>query len=133
MTPQQLIKKIRRLPVHAPHTEALERALRKKPAERPLRQGTFWYASQMEHWLGWLSEYGGPGAYGRQRFDRDAAFAYRHCGCPPMALWLAKRQASMMAGAKRAVMLADGTLSAKCAIIRRSIRWDDIETRLRSR
>jgi hypothetical protein len=133
MTPQQLIKKIRALPVYAPHTEALERASRKKRLEGPQQKRTVWYTSQKEHWLGWLREYNSPGYYGRRRFDRDAGYAYRHCGCPPMALWLGEAAGvdeRLVAGAKRAVMQSEGTLSAKCGIIRSFIRWEDIESRL---
>ncbi len=84
MTPKQLIEKIEKLPVRAPHTGALEKLLLAKPQ---------WYANQKEHWIGWLREYGSPGAYGRLRFDRDAEFDYNHCGCPPMVLWLGRRRA----------------------------------------
>jgi hypothetical protein len=49
-----------------------------------------WYTSppQKEHWLGWLREYDGPGAYSRQNADRSAELVYNHIVCPPMVLWL---------------------------------------------
>jgi hypothetical protein len=47
-----------------------------------------WYRSQKEHWLGWLSEYDGPGYYGRKNPDRSAEFVYNHINCAPMVLWL---------------------------------------------
>lgn len=121
MTPQQLIRKIRVLQERAPHTEALERRLRRGPV---------WYSSQKEHWLGWLSHYGGPGAYGRKIFDHDAAFAYNHCGCPPMVLWLGEASGvgeSLVAKAARLANQNPGTFSAKCAAIRRVIPWTEIE------
>jgi hypothetical protein len=124
MTPQQLIRKIRALPERAPHTEALERLLLKKPS---------WYASQKEHWLGWLSEYGGPGAYGRKGRDYDAAFAYNHCGCPPMALWLGEASGidkRLVAKAARLAKQSPGTFAARCAAIRRLIPWCEIERML---
>lgn len=121
MTPQQLIKKIKALSVQAPYTEALEKSLIKKPT---------WYANQKAHWLGWLGEYDSPGAYGRTRFDRDAEFAYNHCGCPPMALWLGEASGvdeRLVARAANLVRQSSGTFSAKCAAIRRLIAWDMIE------
>ncbi|MFT3730799.1 MAG: hypothetical protein QM780_05130 [Hyphomicrobium sp.] len=124
MTPQQLIRKIKALPERAPHTEALERWLRRGPV---------WYSSQKEHWLGWLSHYGGPGAYGRKVFDHDAAFAYNHCGCPPMALWLGEASGvdqEIVRRAGRAAVKMNGTFSAKCGIIRHHVPWHEIEARL---
>lgn len=124
MTPQQLIRKIRALPERAPHTEALEKLLLKKPT---------WYASQKEHWLGWLSEYGTSGAYGRIGFRNDARFAYNHCGCPPMALWLGEASGVDERLVARAAKLAKqnpGSFSAKCAAIRNVIPWCEIERML---
>lgn len=38
-----------------------------------------WYETQQQHWLGWLSEYGGAGAYGRKRRGiAPARFVYTH-------------------------------------------------------
>lgn len=124
MTPQQLIKKIKALPAHAPYTETLEKLLLKKPT---------WYANQKEHWLGWLREYSGPGAYGRKGHNYDAAFAYNHCGCPPMALWLGEASGvdeRLVARAARFAKQNPGTFSAKCATIRRVISWVEIERML---
>lgn len=124
MTPQQLIRRIKALPERAPHTEALEKLLLTRPR---------WYASQKEHWLGWLREYDSPGYYGRMVFDRDAAYAYNHCGCPPMALWLGEAagvDAQIVKRARTAAAKADGTFASKCAIIRRHIPWAEIEMRL---
>ncbi|CEJ86867.1 conserved hypothetical protein [Hyphomicrobium sp. GJ21] len=121
MTPQQLIKKIRALPERAPHTEALEKLLLKKPT---------WYVSQKEHWLGWLSEYGTSGAYGRIGRDYDAAFAYNHCGCPPMVLWLGEASrvdGYLVARAARLARQNTSTFSAKCAGIRKVISWETVE------
>jgi hypothetical protein len=124
MTPQQLTRKIRELPERAPHTEALERLLLKRPT---------WYASQKEHWLGWLSEYGTSGAYGRTEFHHDAAFAYNHCGCPPMVLWLGEASGidnQLVAKAARLAKRSSGTFAARCAAIRRLIPWCEIERML---
>lgn len=121
MTPYQLIKKIEKLPVRAPHTEALQKLHLKKPT---------WYASQKEHWIGWLSEYHGPGAYGRKGRAYDAAFAYNHCCCPPMALWLGEAAGvdkRLVATAARLAKRNSGTFSSMCATIRSIIPWEAIE------
>ena len=52
MTPLQLARKIKSLPAHPPHTVALEKLL--------LRGRPTWYASQKQHWLGWLEDYASP-------------------------------------------------------------------------
>jgi hypothetical protein len=47
-----------------------------------------WYHTEKEHWLGWLSEYDGPGAYGRTGDQhRDARFAYNHIVNPYMLMY----------------------------------------------
>jgi hypothetical protein len=124
MTPQQLIRKIRLLPENAQQTEALEKALEWKAS---------WCANQKEHWLGWLRVYEGPGAYDRKGFHHDAAFAYNHCGCPPMVLWLGEAvgiELQIVKRAKTAALQAGGTYSSRCAAIRRHIAWADVEQRL---
>jgi hypothetical protein len=121
VTPQQLIKAIEALPVQAPHTEALDRLLLKK------RRG---YANQKQHWLGRLRDYRSPGYYGRKRFDRDAAFAYQHCGCPPMVLWLGEAAGfnnRSVARATKVALRTDGSFSARCAAIRREMPWSALE------
>jgi hypothetical protein len=85
MTPNRLAAKIRKLRPRLPITTEFERALAK--------QGTWSsrdtsYTTQKEHWLGWLSEYNGPGYYGRKNSCRSAEFVYNHIVCPPMVLWL---------------------------------------------
>src|SRR5664280_1461296 len=86
MTPRGLRRKIQLLKGRPSITTAFEQALTK--------QGTWsaeqvWYKSQKEHWLGWLSEYAGPGFYGRKAIgSRSAQYAYNHVVCPPMVLWL---------------------------------------------
>ena len=47
--------------------------------------GGAWYTSQKQHWLGWLRDYSGPGAYGRKaKAARGARFVYNHGQCAPM-------------------------------------------------
>ena len=65
------------------------RAIERLPSDQPRSQPGVWYQTQKEHWLGWLREYEGPGAYGRKpNQSRDAKFAYNHVVCPEMLLWL---------------------------------------------
>ena len=40
-------------------------AIRRLPADPPYGDPNVWYPNQKEHWLGWLREYDGPGAYDR--------------------------------------------------------------------
>jgi hypothetical protein len=124
MTPAQLRKRIAALPEHPPFTTALELAL--------LMRGR-WYSSQREHWLCWLAEYSGSGAYGRRGRGYDAAFAYNHCGCPPMVLWLGEATGvddDLVVGTAASARHTPGTFSAKCAAIRRIMPWSLVEERL---
>jgi hypothetical protein len=82
-------------------TTAFEHALTKRDT---WSANEVWYKSQKEHWLGWLSEYDGPGFYGRKtNGSRSAEYAYNHIVCPPMVLWLAEAsgvEKSVNAGVK---------------------------------
>lgn len=73
MTPKGLARKIARLQARPPITVSYERALAATRVWSPER---VWYTSQKEHWLGWLSEYDGPGAYDRKT-HRGAVCAIR--------------------------------------------------------
>ena len=84
MTSERLSRKISSLRPQAPITSGFERELER----RGMWSANNWYHSQKEHWLGWLSEYRGPGAYGRKNGNRSAEFVYNHIVCPPMVLWL---------------------------------------------
>jgi len=130
MTPRGLARKIRKFHERPPVTSELERAL----ATRSIRKNDrVWYTSQKEHWLGWLSEYDGPGAYGRKTWDRSAEFVYNHIVCPPMVLWLGEAAGlskTKIQAAKRAALTAPATLAAQCAAIRKIIPWAIIEERL---
>ena len=131
MTPQALRRTIKGFEATPTVTASFERALTK--------QGTWsaervWYRSQKEHWLGWLSEYDGPGAYGRETsVVRSAEFAYNHVVCPPMVLWLGEAvgvKTSLVIQAKKAALGASRKLQGKCAAIRRIVPWSKIEESL---
>ena len=84
-----------------------------------------WYRDQREHLLGWLGEYGGPGAYGRTGgAGRDAAFFWTHFQCAP---GLAEAEAAGGPGdglllACQAAGLSGSNHAAQCAAVRRVIR-----------
>jgi hypothetical protein len=64
-------------------------AIKCLPSDKPKNNARKWYKTQKEHWIGWLSEYNGPGAYGRKSGqNRDAKFAYNHIMCSEMLLFL---------------------------------------------
>ncbi len=89
-----------------------------------------WYNSQKQHWLGWLAEYDGPGAYQRKPSGRRSAqFAYNHIQCAPMLLWLAEAlelPETKLEEAFLAVLDARSSHSKICAALRRVIPWSDV-------
>jgi hypothetical protein len=130
MTATQLSTRIRKLRAQARITAEFEHVI--------ARRGTWtrdgvWYTSQKEHWIGWLSEYGGPGYYGRKNSHRSAEFIYNHIVCPPMLLWLAEASGipkARLSKAKGAALSAPPKLQAQSAAIRKNIPWKMIEARL---
>jgi len=127
MTPRGLSRRIRNCPAQPPVTTSFERALM---ARRQWNAKGVWYKSQKEHWLGWLSEYDGPGFYNRQNAKRSAQFVYNHINCAPMVLWLGEASGiskTKVFKAKRAALSAGSALSSQCAAIRKVIPWRMIE------
>ncbi len=109
--------------------DQLARAIQRLPSDQPRVQSRVWYKTQKEHWLGWLREYDGPGAYGRMPGNqRDARFAYNHIVCPEMLLWLIEAsgvQESPIEDARRAY--ATGTTQMqKSGAIRRCVPWSEV-------
>jgi hypothetical protein len=128
MTPLALAKRIRKLRSHPPITAELERAMKARGGTRKV-----WYRSQKEHWLGWLSEYGGPGYYGRKISSRSAQFVYNHVNCAPMVLWLGEASGvpkPQLKSAKRAALRANPSPAAEAAAVRKIIPWSAIQTLL---
>jgi len=104
-------------------------AIRGLRADRPIRDPRKWYLTQKQHWLGWLSEYGGPGAYRRQTgVKRDARFAYMHIVEPAMLLYLASASGvdRKLLTAARRVSARCATLMEKSAAIRAVIPWETV-------
>ena len=61
MTPQDLQRHLEKLDAAPPLTVSFAREL----AEIFPTLQWAWWSTQKEHWLGWLTEYNGPGYYGR--------------------------------------------------------------------
>ncbi|WP_372716697.1 hypothetical protein [Immundisolibacter sp.] len=103
------------------------------PADSPVDDPKKWYLTQQEHWMGWLSEYDGPGAYGRQtRVARDAKFAYNHTVEPKMLLYLAGAagvERELIAAANRA-FTQGRTLMQKAGAIRAIVPWETVAVAL---
>jgi hypothetical protein len=85
-----------------------------------------------EHWLGWLSEYDGPGYYGRKNPNRNAAFIYNHINSPPMLVWLAEGAGISQDLIEAACRVQTGipNKTSACAIIRRVLPWEIVEANL---
>jgi len=102
-------------------------AISRLPVDPPVRNPRKWYLTQKEHWIGWLSEYHTPGAYGRQtRVRRDAKFAYNHAVQPEMLLYLANAAGvdrGRVAAAARAFTKGK-TLMQKSGAIRAIVPWE---------
>ncbi len=69
--------------------EELLAVIKMLPEDEPTNNPTVWYRSQREHWIGWLSDYYGPGAYGRKSPPpKEARRVYNRIVCPQMLQWL---------------------------------------------
>ena len=128
-----LLRAVARLPELQPLTVRFEQQLR---ADAPIYRPP-WYRTQKEHWLGWLANYSGPGAYGRKNGNRTAQFIYNHIACPPMLTWLGEASGVSKQELKlgmNAVLSARGCNStARCAAFRRIVPWSCVENGLVAR
>lgn len=121
MKPNDFRKLILKLPEEGRHTGKLEEVIGLRRKGRSI-----WYRSQKEHWLGWLKEYIGPGAYRRKNWDHDAEYIYDHIQCAPMLLWLGEALGVSERVLKKAsrASIASGTNSARqCSALRKEIPW----------
>lgn len=116
MTPKQLLRIVRRLPASTPVADTI------KPPAR--------YKTHKDHWIGWLSEYDGPGFYGRKNPDRDARYIWNHIQNVGMLVWLAEATGTILyAHALRraaAYDLMPGAPSARCAAVRNLLPWSQV-------
>ena len=108
-------------------------AIKKLPSDKPLIRPGIWYKTQKEHWLGWLSEYDGVGAYGRDASrKRDAKFAYNHIVNYQMLLWIIQAAGVKKTLVKLAKSACDqaATMQQKSAAIRKHVPWEELVTAL---
>ena len=129
LRPKHLRHRIKQLDANTLRYRELELAL-----EEGVGFGGAWYSSQKEHWLGWLGEYDGPGAYGRAGVPRrDARFVYNHIQCAPMLLWLAEAgnvPSDDLDRAFKAVVAAPKRNASQCAALRKILPWEDVSEKL---
>src|SRR5690606_31435310 len=114
----------------------LLRAIKRLPTDPPVHDPRKWYRTQKEHWIGWLDEYAGPGAYGRKTpSPTDARHVYNRIVEPKMLLWLAEAagvSAEKVGEAKRQAATAT-SLQQAAGRVRRLIPWEDVEHAIRIR
>ena len=105
------------------------RAIRRLPSDEPVDNPRKWYTTQKEHWLGWLREYEGPGAYGRKTgVKRDARFAYNHVVCPELLMYLIRAiplRQELVEAAENAYESGSSEME-KSGAIRRVVPWSEI-------
>lgn len=130
MTPKQLRSRIARLEADQPIAARFEKTI----ADRATRKKDPWYATQKEHWLGWLGEYDGPGYYGRAEWDVSAQTVFNRVVNPSMVLWLCEASgvsAKHVKAAAEAALQAGERMSAQSGAIRKHVNWAMIESALR--
>jgi hypothetical protein len=98
--------------------------------ERATRKKDRWHNNQKEHWLCWLSEYDGPGFYGRKSWKVSAKNVYNRAVNPSMVLWLGEASGvptDRVKAAAVAALNAPERMESQSAAIRRIVAWSDIE------
>ena len=116
-----------------PSVAKLLRAIRPLVADEEIIDPKKWYLTQKQHWLGWLADYAGPGAYGRKLGPkRDARFAYNHIVEGKMLLWLAEASGVEPRLVRKARREAAkwSTLMQQAGAIRRVLTWDIVAAAL---
>jgi hypothetical protein len=111
------------------------RLIKLLPSDNIINDPNVWYQTQKEHWLGWLNEYKGPGAYGRSGTHDDAKFIYNHIVEPKMLLWLieaTKVNLSSIQALKDAYSTGN-TMMQKSGQIRKLVPWTEIHKALLSK
>jgi hypothetical protein len=104
-------------------------AIKHLPMDQPREDSRVWYKTQKEHWLGWLSGYDGPGAYGREPGqNRDACFAYNHVVNPLLLLYLIRAipvRPELVEAAETAY-LNGSSMMEKSGAIRKIVPWSEV-------
>lgn len=108
--------------------EQFRNKIKSLPSDEPMVTPGIWYTTQKQHWLGWLAEYNGPGAYSRKNWDRDACFAYNHVVNPGMLLYLIKAipMAPEIITAAEAASQQSQSMMAQSGSIRKVVPWEMI-------
>lgn len=122
MTPKQFQKLVCMLPKVTPIHAACEKILKKQHVT--LRDA--WYASQSEHWQGWLSECDGAGYYKRKKPHQTVESVYNSIACPPMLFWLAEAVGvpkETLLKAKKIMLTKGIAFPRQCGGIRKLIPW----------
>jgi hypothetical protein len=136
-TPQQLRRAISFLSPASPVTDRFAHNWRSLGRRGSIQQeqSVVWYRTQKEHWMGWLREYDGPGAYGRKHAKRSAEFVYNHVVNPLMLIYLAEASGLDPALLRCATgdALKRRSMPAMSSAIRRVIPWTIVETALIAR
>lgn len=107
--------------------------IRQLKADPPHVRPRIWYRTQKEHWLGWLSQYNTPGAYGRiPGRNRDAAYVYNHIVEAAMLEWLARAAGVSPAAVRRGqrAMARHRMLQRKAGAFRQEVPWDCVQDAL---
>lgn len=107
--------------------EEFRNAIKKLPSDEPKIQPGIWYKTQKEHWLGWLNEYRGPGAYGRKGgVNREAKFAYNHAVNYLMFIWIIEAAGvdPKLVKQTKAIVNTKKSLQANSAAIRKIVPWE---------
>jgi hypothetical protein len=110
-------------------------AIYELPSDKPKDTPGKWYKTQKEHWLGWLGEYEGPGAYGRKGGkDQGAEYAYNHIVEYRMLLWLIEAAGveSKLVRAAKSIVDKEKSMHANSAAIRKIVPWEMLATVLLS-
>jgi deoxyribodipyrimidine photolyase-like uncharacterized protein len=105
------------------------KAIKPLASDSPVENARVWYRTQKEHWLGWLNEYEGPGAYGRKTgIRRDAKSVYNHVVCPELLMYLIRAiplHPELVKAAEKAYLTGSSKME-KSGAIRKVVAWKEI-------
>jgi hypothetical protein len=128
MTQKQLAVLIKPLSKADPLTQKLNKKLGiVSPSEKA------WYKTQHEHWLGWLSSYNGPGAYGRKNQNKDARYTYNHIMNRSMLYWLCEASGipkKILVKAQKEMLKNSSSRASQLKALRTLIPFEMVELHL---